>query len=292
MTVSRVPSRRNHPAIEDLLLTGGMGRPGVPGARQPNGGPEGARIAPADLPDDFGKPPSQARLEHLQKVFLKAPGLVGQRFRFVNISRDDRSRELKAALEMLENARVVNRIRATSGHGLPLEVHADEEKFKILFLDVGLMQHACGLDSRIALADDFLSIQAGAVAEQWVGQEIFGHGGPPRRTEVVLLGKGQPGQPGGRLPGPAGRRALPVEVKAGKTGRLRSLKLYLQEHGCPLGVGSPTSLCPCMTGSCPSPFMRSVRCRGGWTKPWRNSTTSASRYDNSLRTPAGEGDIR
>jgi hypothetical protein len=161
--------------FKTYLLTGGM--PEAVRVYLEQGSPVAVRRVHASLlqtfRDDFGKYAGPTRLEHLQKVFLKAPGLVGQRFRYVNVSRDDRSRELKAALEMLEQARVVARIRATSGHGLPLEVHADEEKFKILFLDVGLMQHACGLDHRIALTDDVLSIQAGAVAEQWVGQEML-----------------------------------------------------------------------------------------------------------------------
>jgi hypothetical protein len=187
--------------------------------------------------DDFGKYAGLARLDHLQKVFLAAPGLVGQRFRYVNVSRDDRSRELKAAMEMLERAHVVARVRATSGHGLPLEVHADEEKFKLLFLDVGLMQHACGLDSQIALADDFLSVQTGAVAEQWVGQELLAMGDPYEKRKLFFWARESRNSLAEvdyltRL----GARVFPIEVKAGKTGRLKSLKSFLQQHQCPLGI--------------------------------------------------------
>jgi predicted AAA+ superfamily ATPase len=187
--------------------------------------------------DDFGKYTGLVRLEHVQKVFVAAPGLVGQRFRYVNVSRDDRSRELKSALDMLERARVVARVRATSAHGLPLEVHASEEKFKLLFLDVGLMQHACGLDSRIALADDFLSIQAGAVAEQWVGQELLATGDPYEERKLFFwVRESRNSQAEVDFVTPVGNRVFPVEVKAGKTGRLKSLKLFLQEYRCPLGV--------------------------------------------------------
>lgn len=48
--------------------------------------------------DDFGKYAGLARFEHLQKMFLAAPALVGWRFKYVNVSREDRSRELKEAL--------------------------------------------------------------------------------------------------------------------------------------------------------------------------------------------------
>ena len=225
--------------LKAYLLVGGM--PEAVQAYRGNGSLVEVRKIHASLlqtyRDDFGKYAGLARLDHLQKVFLAAPGLVGQRFRYVNVSRDDRSRELKAALELLERAHVVARVRATSGHGLPLEVHANEERFKLLFLDVGLMQHACGLDSRIALADDFLSIQAGAVAEQWVGQELLATGDPYEERKLFFWAR----ESRNSLAEvdyltPRGARVFPVEVKAGKTGRLKSLKLFLQQHECPLGV--------------------------------------------------------
>ncbi len=183
--------------------------------------------------DDFGKYASLTRFEHLQKLFLAAPALVGQRFKYVNVSREDRSRELKEALFMLEKARVLSRVRATSGAGLPLEVHADENRF----LDVGLMQHACGLDNQIAVADDFLSIQAGAVAEQWVGQEMLAAGDPYEERKLFFWAReSRNSQAEVDYLAPSGGQAFPVEVKAGKTGRLKSLKLFLAEYGCPLGV--------------------------------------------------------
>jgi predicted AAA+ superfamily ATPase len=187
--------------------------------------------------DDFGKYAGLARFEQLQKMFLAAPALVGQRFKYVNVSREDRSRELKEALLMLEKARVLMRVRATSGQGLPMEVHADENKFKLLFLDVGLMQHACGLDSQLAVADDFLSVQAGAVAEQWVGQEMLAAGDPYEERRLYFWAR----ESRNSLAevdylAASGSRIFPVEVKAGKTGRLKSLKLFMAEYSCPVGV--------------------------------------------------------
>jgi len=187
--------------------------------------------------DDFGKYAGLARFEQLQKMFLAAPALVGQRFKYVNVSREDRSRELREALLMLEKARVLSRVRAASGSGLPLEVHADENKFKLLLLDVGLMQHACGLDSQIAVAEDFLSIQAGAVAEQWVGQEMLAAGDPYEERKLYFWAReSRNSQAEVDYLATSEGRVIPVEVKAGKPGRLKSLKLFMAEYGGPLGV--------------------------------------------------------
>ena len=43
------------------------------------------------------------------------------------------------------------------------------------FLDVGLMQNACGLQAQLAVAEDFIQINSGAVAEQFIGQEIMAY---------------------------------------------------------------------------------------------------------------------
>ncbi|MFH0791448.1 MAG: DUF4143 domain-containing protein, partial [Candidatus Omnitrophota bacterium] len=56
--------------------------------------------------------------------------------------------------------------------GLPLEAQVNEMKFKLNFLDVGLMQNACGLQAELILTNDFVQINSGAVTEQFIGQEL------------------------------------------------------------------------------------------------------------------------
>ena len=176
--------------------------------------------------DDFGKYASRAKHVHLHKVFNTAPSKVGQIYKYSHIDRETPSKELKTALHLLVQAGVMTQLHATSGHGLPFIKDVNERKFKILFLDVGLMQRACGLDAQIALADDFLAVNSGAVAEQFVGQQLLSLRNPHEKNskaEVDFLTV-------------IGSKILPVEVKAGKTGTLKSLKLFLQEHNSPLGI--------------------------------------------------------
>ena len=44
-------------------------------------------------------------------------------------------------------------------------------KFKILFLDVGLMQRSLGLGAELMFHDNLLTANFGAAIEQYVGQE-------------------------------------------------------------------------------------------------------------------------
>jgi hypothetical protein len=187
--------------------------------------------------DDFGKYASQVRHVSLRKVFDSAPRLVGQRYKFVQVDRESRSRELKEALSLLIRAGVIHQITATSGAGLPLAAQSKEHLFKILFLDVGLMQRACGLDALIASATDFLAINAGAVAEQFVGQELLAYSPAYEDASLFFWQREHRGSQAEvdylcSIDG----TVVPIEVKAGKTGRLRSLKQFMSDYGRALGV--------------------------------------------------------
>jgi len=187
--------------------------------------------------DDFGKYANKVKHGYLQKVFNTAPAMVGQRYKYSHVDQTVQSRELKEALSLLGRAGVVSQIHATSGHGLPFFAHKDERKFKVIFLDVGLMQRACGLDAQIAAADDFLAINAGAVAEQFVGQQMLAcrscyedaplffwvRDKKSSQAEVDYLMN-------------INTDIIPVEVKAGTTGTLKSLKIFMREYDSKIGV--------------------------------------------------------
>ena len=64
----------------------------------------------------------------------------------IDISREDRARELKNAVSLLVKAGVITPICHSSCSGIPLHAQANDHKYKLLFLDVGLMNRACGLD--------------------------------------------------------------------------------------------------------------------------------------------------
>ena len=92
---------------------------------------------------DFGKYAKTSQHKYLQKIFDSAPRLVGQRIKYSNIDADTKSRDLKNAMSLLEQAGVLRPVYATLASGVPLGAQIKENKFKVLFLDVGLMQNAC-----------------------------------------------------------------------------------------------------------------------------------------------------
>lgn len=186
---------------------------------------------------DFGKYSQMAEQRYLHKVFDRAPLLVGSRFKYVQIDPDSKSRDLKNALRLLVLAGIIQPVYATAASGPPLAAQQDEQKFKVTFLDIGLMQNACGLQAKVMLEKNLLRINAGALAEQFSGQEINAYDDHYREPRLFFWARDQKSSMAEvdyviELDG----QVLPVEVKAGKTGRLKSLKLFLKEKKTPLGI--------------------------------------------------------
>ncbi|MDE0024678.1 MAG: ATP-binding protein [Spirochaetaceae bacterium] len=186
--------------------------------------------------DDFGKYARVTSHRHLDRVFLHAARLVGRKFMYAKVDPDSRSRDLRSAVELLERAGVVRRVCSTSGAGLPLGAEADDRHFKLVMVDVGLMQNLCGATEQL-LDGDPMRINHGAVAEQFVGQELLSHRGPYERPELFYWHRQRKSSSAEvDYLTAAGGQVIPVEVKAGKVGRLRSLAVFVERYRPPVAV--------------------------------------------------------
>lgn len=186
---------------------------------------------------DFPKYATKTQYKYLQTCFEKAPGLVMQQFKYTHISQDYRSQDLKIALEQLGWAGLVQKVFATSASGIPLQVHAKENKFKLLFLDGGLVNCANKLDMQTAWNTELLQINAGAQAEQFVGQELLAYSDPYMNSQLFYWEREKKGASAEvDFVMQWGSQILPIEVKAGTTGSLKSLAQFMLEKKSPIGI--------------------------------------------------------
>ncbi|RLC06121.1 MAG: AAA family ATPase [Deltaproteobacteria bacterium] len=194
--------------------------------------------------DDFNKYGSRVRHQRLQTLFRKIPLIVGQKFKYVNIDRNERAGDLAAALNLLCHARVCHRVCHSSCSGVPLGAMADEKKFKALFLDVGLMSSAAGLNLLdFEKAENMMTVNAGAVCEQFVGQHLLYSLPSYRQPELCYWVREKRNSSAETDYVIAeGTSLIPIEVKAGKSGTLKSLHLFLREKHQSLGVRLNTGL--------------------------------------------------
>ena len=181
---------------------------------------------------DFAKYSRKNQIKYVDLLFNEVPRLLGRKFVFSHVAGNRRRRDLQPALELLAKAGVVHPVFHTAATGLPLGAEADPDRFKVIFMDVGLAESILGLDGATWILDPTATFaNAGQLAEAFVGQELIAYGQPhaaPRlyywhrearssNAEVDYLH-------------PAAAKIVPVEVKRGTGGWLRSLRLFLESR--------------------------------------------------------------
>lgn len=172
----------------------------------------------------------------LKKIFTQAPRLVGQHFKYVSIDKDERSRDIKTVLHQLCWAGVIKQIFATNANGLPLASELKEHKFKILMLDVGLLQNLLSIDVEAILTQELTQINSGILAEQLVGQELLALQ-LPNEPNIYFWKKESRGATAEvDYLYQYNNKIIPIEVKSGITGRVMSLKKIMAEKQLSNGV--------------------------------------------------------
>ena len=230
--MEQVFATRLEQLLRQYLLVGGM--PGVVNAFENKVLMEELQRLQSGLirtyTDDFAKYASTAKHKYLQEVYSSAPQMAGRRYRYSHVNPGIEAKFLKEALGLLCDARCLSKVCQASGAGVPLAT-TNERKFKIAFLDVGLMQNALGVRDSIILNNSIMQINAGSITEQYVAQELLACADPysdkklhfwareargsSAEVDFLIAIEGMP---------------IPVEVKAGARGSLKSLRIFLKEY--------------------------------------------------------------
>lgn len=187
--------------------------------------------------DDFAKYASMAKQAHLKTVFDQLPNLIGQQTKYHKINPDVHSRFLKEAIHCLELAGVIERVYSTAATGLPLNSQVNFNKYKLFFLDIGLLAAKSGLRAQVLMSEDILLINRGEMAEQFVCQELLAYQPAYKKSNIQYWAREQKNsQAEVDFVIQCGSQIVPIEVKAGAIGRLKSLQVMMQEKNLSLGL--------------------------------------------------------
>ncbi len=184
---------------------------------------------------DFPKYAKYSDKQCLNSVMISTARAVGQKIKYARLTEDFSNPTIKKAFDLLCQARFFHKVRSASPAGLPLGASASERKFKALVLDIGLMQNLCGIGANTEYTrPDLLSVYRGALAEQFVGQELltcldselhfWSRDEKSSTAEVDYLVA-------------LNNKVCPLEVKSGPAGKLKSLHILLNTYpNCPTGI--------------------------------------------------------
>lgn len=188
--------------------------------------------------DDFNKYRGNTPLERLEEVLNAVPKLLGQKFVYSNVNPQITAAAVKQSLYLLEKAKLITCVMSTAANGVPLSAEVNEKFFKTIFLDVGLVSASLGLSlAHINTVHDITLINQGAIAEQIAGQLLRTLFPPYIEPQLFYWQRHEKGSSAEvDYVMQHQHYVVPIEVKAGSTGSLKSLHLLMSMRNYPIAV--------------------------------------------------------
>lgn len=171
----------------------------------------------------------ERKIPVIRHVLQSAFTAIGSRFRYDGFGHSNyTSRDIKEAFAALQKAFLFQVIHPLTATTLPLIPNARKSP-RLHALDTGLALYKAGMRKEMFSAVDVSAVFSGRIIEHAVGQELYAKSHSPLHTlnfwsrdkhqssaevDYALVSEG---------------RLIPIEVKAGATGRLRSLHAFMDE---------------------------------------------------------------
>ena len=177
---------------------------------------------------DFAKYGTKTQQSILITLLKYIPSGIGKKIKYVNIDSSVRSELIKPALKLLEMSRIVHVVKNTKAFCIPLEVGSNKTLVKPLFLDIGLANHILKL--RLIDIENLLVANEGSMAEQFIGQQLLSTGPKYLESDLYYWAREMKNAAAELdFVTEVDNHIIPIEVKAGKTGTLKSLHIYMAE---------------------------------------------------------------
>lgn len=218
--------------LKEYLIVGGM--PAAVSAWRSHRLPDEVNQVHLDLlatyRDDFAKYSGRLSTDRLENIITSVPRQLGKKFVYKHANSTISTPPLKQALDLLSKARICHRVVATSANGLPLGAEVNEKFSKVIMLDCGLCSASLGLSlHQLRSISEISMINSGGMAEQLVGQ-LLRTVTPPYAPPLTYYWrrdkKGAEAEVDYIIAHE--NQVIPVEVKAGKSGSLKSLHQFMQ----------------------------------------------------------------
>lgn len=232
--------------FERFSMVGGM--PEVAAADAGGAAPSKCREMQKDLMAalraDFPKYAGRLQADVLDSVLRAVAGSIGRKFVYAQADAGLKQHQAKKALELLAAARICSLVRYSAGNALPLGAESKDTFRKGVLLDVGLLHAmlntpaAASFPAWDALPSDFRS----RISEQMAAQQLrlLDPGGTEEPGLFYWQREG--GRPGeiDYLVG-VGGRIIPIELKSGAAGSMKSLHQFMHDKGLSLAIRCDTN---------------------------------------------------
>ena len=186
---------------------------------------EGLLVSYIDDVEKYASNQSMARI--IRHIINNAFYEFGNRITYKGFGRSNyRSREMSEAFHLLEKTMFIRLIYPTTKTNLP--VLEDRKKSpKLQLLDTGMVNYYAGIQKELFQSDDISRLYEGKIAEHIIGQELLAlRSSSLHRINFWVREKKQSNAEVDYVY-VHDNKLIPIEVKSGSTGRLRSLHQYI-----------------------------------------------------------------
>ena len=194
--------------------------------------------------DDFAKYSEKIDPQLLRNTLRSVVMQIGSKFVYSKVDGGYRTEDVKRALQMLSDAGIVKVVQHSAGNGLPLGAEINCKYKKYNYLDSGLLLRVLDLElgSAQPLTEMILIgaaeelVNKGKVTEMVAGWEILKSLSPRTSHDLYYWENTSEGATS-EVDYLISRDmiVIPVEVKAGVTGKMKSLRLFMRRKHLLLG---------------------------------------------------------
>ena len=200
--------------------------------------------------DDFSKYEERIEPMLLRQTLHSIASQIGNKFVYSNVQGNYRSEKVKEALELLKDAGLIKAVVHTAANGIPLGAEINDKFVKYIFLDSGLLLRLLGFEntngqseiSKLILTGTAAElVNKGHITEMVAGLELLKYNSPTQRHDLYYwqnLSRGAQAEVDYVIT--KNMKVVPLEVKAGTSGSMRSMYQLMSDKK--LNYGIRTSL--------------------------------------------------
>lgn len=195
--------------------------------------------------DDFAKYARKVEPQLLRNTLAAVVRQSGKKFVYSKVDGGYRTGEVQEALRLLRDAGIIIPVQMSAANGLPLGAQVNPKFTRYDYLDTGLLLRVLAINydddrelTKLILAGEAPElVNKGIVAELTVGLELMKSSNPQSRYELFYWENPERNATAEVEYVIAKKaRCLPIEVKAGITGKMKSLRLFMNKKNLTSGV--------------------------------------------------------
>jgi uncharacterized protein len=164
----------------------------------------------------------------IKHIMVIAHLYIDQRVKFQNFGQSNyRSREVGEAFRNLDDAKVIQLLYPTTDVEIPAKPDLRKSP-RLQFLDTGLINHALGIQGKLLSLNDLSRAWKGTIIPHIITQEIISLNLQSYRKPLFWVREKKQSSAEVDLVIPFHDKVIPVEIKSGSEGTLRSLHQFVE----------------------------------------------------------------